>query len=208
MSALTKILLVVLLLVFVALGVEAYVFFKPQIFPQTKRVPTPSPSSQISQGAAAPLIEIKGVALVGFLNLFDITKTQVSDWSTKGIVSVPAYSGPLPTIPPNLSASLSAQITTAPRPDSVKVIAGNFKSSTVNAVVLSQAGKDVTLAFTSGARLWIKSGEKVQMAPTRLDDLLGSGKISDYVKVNDLLLAVDVKDVFGQLKSSGLIVFK
>ncbi len=208
MSSVTKILLGVFALITVVLGAEAYVFFKPQLFPQTKRAPAPTLSSQIRQGTQASLIEIKGLALVGFLNLFDITKAQIKTWAdTSGAVSVPTYSGPIPTLPPNLPATISAQISSAPRPDSVQIVAGYFKSQRGNTIILRQQGGDVNLSFRPGARLWIKTGNKVQLVSTSLGELLASGKISTYMSVNDLFLAPNVTEVANQFTASALVIF-
>lgn len=211
MSALMKILLIVLLLIFVVLGAEAYVFFKPQLFPQTKKVSNPS-SSPVQKAASFIDITDKPI-LVGNLDIADIQKIQVEEWAkTTGTVTVSAYSGPLRTIPPDrLPSGPTPPPGALTRTTSVKVIAGFFKSQSNGNIVLSQSTGSAKLTFGPSSRLWLKSQDKIQVVVLSLQQLLTLRSLGQFIRSNDLVfapIAINVSNQGEVLIGSDLVVFK
>jgi len=190
-----KIVIGILLLILVVLGAEVVVYFKLKGTLVNNPVVSSQPVAKKSGFAQATgntlpgLVEIKGFALIGNLNLVDVKKTEVETWAkTAGAVVVPAYSGPIPTLPPEL-ATFSAGIKIE-RPTQVSVLAGYFKSISGNTLIIVDASKDKEskVTFSSGARLLIKESDKLRVASTKLLDLMANNTLSQFLKVNDLVL--------------------
>jgi hypothetical protein len=204
MSSWTKILIVVIGLVLVAFAAEMYLYFgvqKGSVSNLIKSTPRPTPSAL----PEITTVEITGLALVGGLNLKDISKSQVAEWAKgDGVVTVPAYSGPLPTLSPLPSGSSPLE-----RPTSVNILAGNFKSADKTSITLIQNGKDVMVRFSKGAMLWIKNQNKIELiSVNKLDQLLTSGFFNSLVNLNDLILIPGVKVADSLTTSAYLVVFR
>lgn len=204
MSRLSKILLLVLVLVATVLAVEAYLYLqakKEQAQPSLSASPSP-------ESASMPTVEIKGLALAGNLNLAEVSKIQVVEWAGQpGVLTVPAYSGSLPTPPPEM-ATLSAQASPLARPTTTQVVAGYFKEVKDNQIILKQGEEEIKLNLAPNARLWLKEASSLQMATLSLNELLSSPGLPNFLKARELVLAFGAKEDGEQIKTSGLLVFK
>lgn len=204
MSKATKILSSILLLVTGVLILEVYLYWsgtqkiKPEKLNQAVNLQNQAGSGFKTPTQSAKTVEIKDLALVGNLNLVDLSLAQVKTWTTSsGTRSVTAYSGPVPTLPPDL-ATLSAGI--RERPTKTDVLAGSLKSLSGQEITLLQNGKDVKVTLNASVLLWLKTGSNLQM--TRNPNL------ALLLKVGDLVLIPGVQTVNGQFQTSNVAVFR
>lgn len=204
MLSLKNVLLGLLAIFCVAFGAELYFYFQFQ-----NKTGRQGVQNSAQNSISTTTVEIKGpVSLVGFLNLFDITKEQVNQWAkTSGPVEVSVYKGPFPTLTPEME-TLSSQIVSLPRPATTKIVAGYFRSARYGSMIISQGGKDVAITFSPGIRLWMKDKDKVQIISPSLDQLIYYGKLSDFVRVNDLVLIPNITEPLSESKPSAIVVFK
>lgn len=203
MTNVTKILLIVFALLAIGLGFELYILLNPVGLFTGLSTGVPEEKRSIS-GSNATFVEIKGsLALVGFLNLFDISKAQVEEWiKTEGVVETPTFSGPPPTLPD------SKNIPSLPTfPKTVKIFAGKWKSLEGVSLTLEKGGKEIKVILSPGARIWLKDGDIVQIVDSSVGNLNTSTAINTF-RPNDLILLPNV-DVFGdQIRASSIVDFR
>lgn len=180
MSTTAKIIYILLAVFAVGLGIEGYFYY------QTLRKLQPVSTS--SNNTTEPkLIDITGQAIVGNLNLVDITKDQVAEWAKQdGIIETSIYSNSV----------------------SVKILSGYFKNTQGENMTILQGGKDASVFFNPGARLWIKDGSSLNVLSMEVDKLLLSKNLSQFIKSNDLLLIPNATNSLNGFKSSVIIIFR
>lgn len=167
-------------------------------------VPTPvsQPKPEINP------IEMNSLAVFGGLNLLEVTLSDVKTWAGKdGIATVSAYTGPIPSIPPEF-ATIAGEMALE-RPKTANLIAGRYQKVVAgDSLSINQGKINQTVTFTPQAKLFVNKGGKIFQYGL-VDNLLSAPEyFPELFNPYTWLVALGITTDNHYFSSSGLLVFE
>lgn len=206
----TKILLIICGFVLLVLVVEGLIYFRLKnkgggnvIVLQT------NPPQAVVSEPAPTAVDIRGLALIGNLNLVEVEKKDVEAWAKEnGAFTVPAYAGSIPTLPPDLQDNDNIKQQPSKRPLKAIIIAGYYQQTKDDKIILTQNKKEIVISFSQNSRLWTKENNKIQLITDFIPDLVSKKTLNQHLKDKMLVLALNINEDSGQYLASALVVFR
>ena len=158
-------------------------------------IPTPTlkPKPEVNP------IEINNLAVIGGLNLPDITLSDVKNWSEKnGVATVSAYTGSLPGLPTEFKM-----------PKTATVLAGRYqKTVTGDSLSINQGKINQTVTFTPQAKLFVNKGGKMFQYGFINNLLSAQEYFPELFNPYTWLVALGITTDNHYFSSSGLLIFE